>query len=79
MTSHKNLTICFLAFVILVFAVLFNNYYGNIGVHPIDTFAHLDSGYNILNGKHPIKDLWIISGILIDYIQALFFQIFGIN
>ena len=30
-------------------------------------------------GEHPIKDYWIVHGFLIDYIQAIFFKIFGYN
>ena len=64
---------------VLVFSILINNYYGRIGVHPTDSFSHLDTSYNILKGEHPIKDIWIMSGIFIDYTQAFFFRIFGPN
>ena len=69
--------ICFT--LVLVFSILINNYYGRIGVHPTDSFSHLDTSYNILKGEHPIKDIWIMSGIFIDYTQAFFFRIFGAN
>ena len=69
---------------ILIFFLLFisffvNYYYGSIGVFPIDTFAHFDSGYRIINGSVPFKDYWTISGPIVDYIQSLFFLIFGIS
>ena len=57
----------------------FNFYYGYIGVYPIDSFLIYNSGYNVLNGSHPFKDYWSITGPLLDYLQAIFFFIFGIN
>ena len=70
-TSFKkeNLFIIFL----FLFSSIVNQYYGNIGVFPIDSFSHFDSGYRILLGEYPFKDFWAVSGPLIDYIQALFF------
>ena len=46
---------------------------------PIDTFAFFDTSYNILIDRHPFRDIWITTGFLVDYIQALFFIIFGLN
>ena len=67
----------YIAYAILaVFAFFINYFFSNIGVYPIDTFSFFDSGYLITKGYHPIKDFWVISGILVDYIQALFFLIF---
>ena len=69
-----------IAYIILaVFAFFINYFFSNIGVYPIDTFSFFDSGFLITEGYHPIKDFWVISGVLIDYIQALFFLIFGNN
>ena len=68
-----------LPIILIIFSISINFHYGNIGVHPIDTFGFFDSGYNVLMGKHPIKDFWIISGILVDYIQAFFFKVFGLK
>ena len=62
-----------------IFAFYINFYYGNLGLLPIDTFTFFDTGFNITIGEHPIKDTWIISGIIGDYLQALFFKIFGFN
>ena len=69
----------FLSIIILVFAFYINFHYSNIGLYPIDTFSFFDTGYNVTKGYHPIKDYWVISGILVDYIQAIFFYIFGTN
>lgn len=59
-------------FIILVFSFFVNFYSGRLGIFPIDSFSFFDSGYNILNGKHPVKDYWAFSGIVIDYFQAFF-------
>jgi len=68
-------------FIILlsVFSFFINYYYGNIGTFPIDTFAFFDTSYNILIDRHPFRDIWITTGFLVDYIQALFFIVFGLN
>jgi len=68
-------------FILLIsfFSIFINIYYGYRGVFPIDSFLIFDSGYNVLNGSHPFKDYWSITGPLLDYLQAIFFFIFGIN
>ena len=73
--KKENIYIVFL----ILFSVLINQYYGNKGVFPVDSFAHFDTGFRILLGEHPFKDYWIVSGPLVDYIQALFFYLFGVN
>ena len=73
--SKKNLFIILLFF----FSLLINQYYGNKGIFPVDSLAHFDTGYRILLGDHPFKDYWVVSGPLIDYIQSIFFYLFGIN
>ena len=72
---NENILIIFL----IIFSLLINQYYGNQGVFPVDSFAHFDSGFRILLGEHPFKDYWIVSGPLLDYIQAGFFYFFGVN
>lgn len=52
---------------------------GNIGIIPIDSFGFLDTGHSILNGKLPIRDFWIFTGLLVDYMSALFLAVFGNN
>ena len=46
---------------------------------PHDSFAHFETGFRVLFGEHPFKDYWIISGPFIDYLQGLFFYLFGVN
>ena len=77
LTFFKTKLIAYL--LLAVFSFYINYYFANIGLYPIDTFTFFDSGYLILQNYHPIKDYWVISGILVDYLQALFFLIFGLN
>ncbi len=65
--------------ILIIFSFYINFYYANIGVLPIDTFAFFDTSYNILNGRHPFKDIWVTTGPFVDYLQAFFFKIFGNN
>lgn len=64
---------------ILTYAYLVNWFSGNTGVMPIDTFGFLDTGYSILQGHLPIRDFWIFTGLLVDYMEAIFLFIFGNN
>ncbi len=66
-----------LILLLIIYAFIINWISANIGVLPIDTFAFFDSGFNILNNKLPIRDFWIFTGLLVDYLQALFFLVFG--
>lgn len=61
------------------FSFFLNYYYSTLGVFPIDTFLHYDSAYKILNSDYPIRDYWIVSGFFVDFFQAFFFKIFGVN
>jgi len=62
-----------------IFSISINQYYGYIGVFPVDSFLFFDSGYRTLNGFFPFKDYWTPTGPLLDIIQAFFFKIFGIS
>ena len=74
--SHKNkIFILFLFF----FSIIINQYYGNRGAFPMDSFHFFDSGYRVLNGDVPFIDFWLVKGPLLDYMQAIFFYIFGVN
>ena len=65
--------------IIAVFSVSINQYFANKGVFPIDNFLIFDAAFNITSGNHPFKDYWLITGPFLDYIQSVFFLIFGIN
>ena len=62
---------------IFIFAFIINQISGNRGLFPLDSASHFDNGFRILNGEHPVKDFWIISGFIVDYMQSLLFLIFG--
>ena len=64
---------------ISIYAFYVNWISGNIGVIPIDSFGFLDTGHSILNGKLPIRDFWIFTGLVVDYMEAGFIYIFGNN
>ena len=65
--------------ILFFFSTSINQYYGNFGVCPIDSFWFFNSGYDVLNGHYPFKDYWTIAGPFITYVQALFFMIFGVS
>ena len=64
---------------LFIFSILINHHYANLGAFPIDTFLHFDIGYRLLQGEIPFSDVWMVSGVLVDYMQALFFYLFGAN
>ena len=72
--KHENF---FGLIILLIFSIGVNQYYGNIGIFPHDSFAHFETGNMILNGHHPFNDIWIVSGPFVDYFQALLFFLFG--
>ena len=65
--------------ILIIFSFTINLISGNRGVFPMDTFAFFDTGYRVLNGEHPFKDFWVVSGPFIDYTQAIIFYIFGVS
>ena len=69
----------FYIIIILLFSISINQYYGNLGVCPIDSFWFFNSGYDSLNGYYPFKDYWTISGPFITLIQALLFKMLGVS
>ncbi len=74
----KNINKIYLLIIFLT-AASFNFYYGLIGVFPIDSFFTYNAAFEILNGKYPFKDYWTITGPFLDFTQAIFFYIFGVN
>ena len=73
--KDKTLYIILLFF----FSILINQYYGKLGINPIDSFFSFNSGYDVLNGWYPFKDYWTITGPFIAFTQALFFKTFGVS
>ena len=62
-----------------IFSFYFNYLIGSRGVFPIDTFVHFDSSSRILKNEIPIRDFWIVHGLVVDYLQSIFFKFLGIN
>ena len=73
MTLKKKKKIIYIIFLFL-FSIFFNQYYGYLGINPIDTYS-FNSGYDILNGHYPFKDYWTIIGLFIAFTQAIFLKI----
>ena len=66
-------------FFLFFFSIFFNQYYGHIGIFPVDSFTIFNSGYDVLNGRYPFKDYWTTTGFFLDIIQSFFFKIFGVS
>ena len=64
-------------FVLAIFSLIFNQYYANQGLFPAESLAHYDIAFRILEGDIPLLDYWTVSGVFIDYIQALILFFFG--
>ena len=67
---HKNKIFILILF---FFSIIVNQHYGNRGAYPMDSFHYFDSGYRVLNGDLPFIDYWLVRGLLLDYMQAIFF------
>ena len=65
--------------IIFIFSISINQYYGNLGVCPIDSFWFFNSGYDTLNGYYPFKDYWTIAGPFITITQSIFFMFLGVS
>ena len=77
--SNKVKKVFFYIFILSSSALLFTFYYGFRGVLPIDSFLIYDAGYKVLNGYHPFKDYWSITGPILDYFQFIFFKAFDVG
>ena len=64
---------------IIIYASCINWLSGSLGIIPIDSFGFMDTGFSILKNKLPIRDFWIFTGLLVDYMEAFFLLIFGNN
>ena len=69
----------FYILILFIFSISINQYYGYLGVCPIDSFWFFNSGYDTLNGHYPFKDYWTIAGPFITFTQAAFFKILGVS
>ena len=73
---YKNLFLIkniFYILALILFSFWVNFYYSNMGVNTFDNFVLYNGGYKVLNGHIPFKDYWLITGPLLDYLNAIFF------
>ena len=68
-----------LILLIIIYAYFINRFSANVGVLPIDSFGFLDTGFSILKNKLPLRDFWIFTGLIVDYMESAFLFIFGNN
>ncbi len=68
-----------LIFILTIFSISINQYYGYQGILPIDSFLIFNSGYDFSIGYLPFRDYWTIKEPFIDLLQALFFKSFGVS
>lgn len=66
-------------FLLGAFAFFINYHYGFIGIMPGDNTVLYNGGYKVLNGYIPFSDYWLVTGPLLDYINAFFFSILGLS
>jgi len=74
-----NLNNKILVFFLAILAFFINYYYGFIGIMPMDNTVLFNGGYRVLNGYSPFNDYWLVTGPLLDYLNAFFFKLFGIS
>ncbi len=77
--KNKNLSTALSIIFLVFFSITINQYYGYIGILPIDSFLIFNSGYDLMNGYYPFKDYWTIKEPFIDLLQAIFFKLFGVS
>jgi len=65
--------------ILAIFSILINQYYGYVGILPIDSFLIFNSGYDFFSGFYPFKDYWTIKEPFIDFLQSLLFKLFGVS
>ena len=75
--NNYNTFFCYL--LILIYSLIINQYYGNLGLHTLDSTIGLSNGYRLTFGQTPFIDFWVTSGFLTDVIQSFFFKVFGFN
>ena len=46
---------------------------------PMDNFVLYNGGFKILKGYIPFNDYWLVTGPLLDYLNALIFYLIGVT
>ena len=62
-----------------IFSFSVNYHYGFIGIMPMDNTVLYNGGYRVLKGYVPFTDYWLVTGPLLDYLNAFFFKILGVT
>lgn len=73
---YKNI---FPIFFLGLFSFFINFHYGFIGIMPSDNTVLYNGGYRILNGYVPFTDYWLVTGPLLDYLNAFFFYLLDVS
>ncbi len=68
-----------LIFTLAIIAFFTNYHYGFIGIMPMDNTVLFNGGYRVLKGYTPFMDYWLVTGPLLDYLNAFFFKLLGIS
>ena len=80
MSLNKKILLNTISFLfLLIFSFFINQYYGFKGITPLDDFLNYNCGYRIFLGDVPFKDYYSVTGVLLCWIQSIFYQLFGIN
>jgi len=66
-------------FFLSIFAFFINYHYGFVGIMPMDNLVLYNGGYKVLNGYVPFTDYWLVTGPLLDYLNAFIFYINGVS
>ena len=74
--NYKNLISVFL---LGAFSFFINYHYGFIGIMPMDNTVLFNGGFRVLKGYVPFADYWLVTGPLLDYLNALFFRLLGLS
>ena len=77
MTQNYNNII--LVLLLGVVSFLINYHYGFVGMMPMDNTVLFNGGYRVLKGYTPFSDYWLVTGPLLDYLNAFFFKILGVS
>ena len=75
----QNYNNIILVLLLSVLSFLINYYYGFIGMMPMDNTVLFNGGYRVLKGYVPFSDYWLVTGPLLDYLNAFFFKVLGIS
>ena len=65
--------------ILIFFSFGVNFYYANLGIEPADSFVLYNGGFKVFKNLVPFKDYWLVTGPLMDYLNAFFFNILGVS